>query len=73
MKIEDMRRKVKGTTIKDIEVGECFIDCDGDLCMKMEANQYYNTIVLSTGFIYAFDEDTSVTPVKAHIVIESEE
>lgn len=77
MKIEDMRNKNKEVTIKDIEVGECFIDWDGDLNMKIakiESSDVdsLNAIVLTSGRVWTCDEDKPVTPVKTHIVIESE-
>ena len=77
MKIEDMRNKNKEVTIKDIEVGECFIDWDGDLDMKIakiESSDVdsLNAIVLTSGRLLTCDEDKPITPVKTHIVIESE-
>jgi hypothetical protein len=78
MRIEDMRKKDNELTIKNIEVGECFLDWDGDLCMKIaniESFDYesINAVVLSTGQLWACDENSPITPVKTHIVIESEE
>ena len=72
MKIEDMRKKAKEVTFKDIEVGECFIDWDDDLNMKTTADNHQNAITLANGFLWTCDEDTLVLPVKTHIVIESE-
>jgi len=77
MRVEDMRNKDKEVTIKDIKVGECFIDCDGDLNMKIKNIESFdyesiNAVVLLTGQLWACDEDSPITPVKTHIVIESE-
>lgn len=78
MRIEDMRSKDKETTIKNIKVGECFIDWDGDLCMKIVNTESFdyesiNAVVLFNGRLWACDENRPITPVKTHIVIESEE
>lgn len=73
MRIEDMRKKVKEVTFKDIEAGECFIDWDGDLCMKIVDTESYNAVIILSGLLWSCDENTPVTPVKTHIVIESEE
>lgn len=77
MRTEDMRKKVKETTIKDIEAGEFFLDWNGDLFMKIENiisfdYEDINAIVLSTGQLWACDENSPITPVKTHIVIEQE-
>ena len=73
MKIEDMRKKVKETTIKDIEIGECFIDWDNELNMKVDSSAQCNAVLLSSGLLWICDENSPITPVKTHIVIESEE
>lgn len=78
MRVEDMRNKVKETTIKDIEVGECFIDWAGELSMKIAEIESFdveslNAILLSNGQLWECCEDSPIIPVKTHIVIESEE
>lgn len=73
MRIEDMRREAKKVPFENIKTGECFIDWEGDLCMKTKANNHHNAITLAIGFLWTCDEDTLVLPVKTHIVIESEE
>lgn len=73
MRIEDMRKETKEVAFKAIKVGECFIDWDSDLNMKTTANNQHNAITLVNGFLWTCDEDCLVTPVKTHIVIESEE
>ena len=73
MRIEDMRKKAKEVAFENIETGECFIDWDGDLCMKTTGINHHNAITLANGFLWTCDENTLVTPVKTHIVIEQEE
>ena len=73
MRIEDMRNKVKEVTFEDIKIGECFVDDDDDLSMKVEGNSDYNAVLLSTGLLWNCNDGYPVIPVKTHIVIESEE
>lgn len=73
MRIEDMRKKAKEVAFKDIEVCECFIDWDGDLSIKISDAKSYNALMFSSGLLWACDENSPITPVKTHIVIESEE
>jgi hypothetical protein len=78
MRVEDMKKKDNKVTIKDIEAGEFFLDWDGDLSMKIENiisfdYEDINAVLLSTGQLWACDENSPITPVKTHIVIESEE
>lgn len=73
MRVEDMRVKAEKVRVKDVEFGECFIDWDDELNMKVESNSNYNAMVLSTGLLWVCDGDALVLPVKTHIVIESEE
>ena len=73
MRINDMRKKVNEVTFDSVEAGECFIDWDGDLCLKMADNAHHNAITLETGCPWVCDLDAPVTPVKTYIVIESEE
>ena len=53
--------------LADIPKGECFIDDDCDLMMKIETINGYNCIDVSTGFAYEYDEDVKVTPVKSWV------
>ena len=78
MRTEDMRKKDNEVTIKDIEIGEYFLDCDGNLFMKIENiisfdYEDINAVLLSSGQLWACDENSPITPVKTHIVIEQEE
>ena len=78
MIIKDMRNKAKEVEFKNIKAGECFIDCAGDLSMRIVDIESFdveslNAIVLSTGQLWACYENTPVIPVNTHIVIESEE
>lgn len=54
-------------TLANISKGECFIDDDGDLMMKIETINGCNCIDVSTGFAYEYDEDVKVIPVKSWV------
>ena len=57
----------KKVTLANIQRGECFIDDDDDLMMKIEAINGYNCIDVATGFAYEYDEDVEVIPVKSWV------
>ena len=61
------KNKPQKVTLANIPMGECFIDDDGDLMMKIESIRGYNCIDVSTGYVYEYDEDTEVTPVKSSV------
>lgn len=72
MKIEDKR--LLTTTFEQIEVGECFIDEDEDLYLKIEnvslADEEYNSVDVLTGKVYFKFEEDDVERVRARVVIE---
>lgn len=61
------KNKPQKVTLASILKGECFIDDDGDLMMKIETINGYNCVDVSTGFVYDYDEDVEVTPVKSSV------
>lgn len=72
VKIEDKR--LLTTTFEQIEVGECFIDEDEDLYLKIEnvsvADEGYNCVDVLTGKVYSIFEEDDVERVRARVVIE---
>ena len=60
--------KPQKVALANVPKGECFIDDDGDLMMKIETINGHNCIDVSTGFAYDYDEDVEVTPVKSRII-----
>ena len=50
---------------ENISQGECFIDDDGDLMMKVEEYSSGNAVGIVDGCIYCYDDTSIVTPVKA--------
>ena len=61
------KNKPQKITLTNIPKGECFIDDDGDLMMKIETIDGHNCIDVSTGFAYEYDEDVEVIPVKSWV------
>ena len=55
---------------EDIKQGECFIDCEGDLMMKVEEYASGNAVSIINGCIYTYDDADIVTPVKATLEYE---
>ena len=71
MRISDERKTVT-VTFSEIRDGECFIDDEGDLCMKAyspDNNEFYNAIVLESGQIWIADDNALVERVNAKVVI----
>ena len=72
MKIEDKR--LLTTTFEKIEIGECFIDEDEDLYLKIEHVEFdeeeYNCVDVLTGKVYMIDNIDAVERVRAKVVIE---
>jgi hypothetical protein len=65
--IINCKNKIPKTRLANIPKGECFIDDDGDLMMKIETIGDYNCIDVSTGNAYEYDEDFEVIPVKSWV------
>lgn len=65
--IINCKHKIPKTTLANIPKGECFIDDDGDLMMKIAPVGDHNCIDVSTGIAYEYDEDSEVTPVKSWV------
>ena len=65
--IINCKNKISKTTLDNIPKGECFVDDDGDLMLKIESINGYNCVDVSTGFAYDYDEDAEVTPVKSWV------
>ena len=71
MRVIDERKKTT-TAFKEIRAGECFIDDEGDLCMKAystDQDALYNAIILESGQIWIVDDDDLVEKVNTKVVI----
>lgn len=69
MKIIDSRKAKAVITFANIKMGECFIDDDGDVIMKVEEWANNNAIDMRTGAAYFFDGETEVIPIKTSLTI----
>lgn len=72
MKITDNRKKPLVKKFEDILVGECFIDDDGDVTIKVLDSVANNTfaVCLRTGDIWFPCDDHELDIVSAMVVIE---
>lgn len=75
MVIFDKRQPTK-VFFKDIESGECFIDEEGDLNIKLDVSVYVveeegrpNAVALASGVAWCCCDDVEVIKVKARITI----
>ena len=77
MIISDKRQLTK-VFFKDIESGECFIDSDGDLNIKLDVEPYlveeercHNAVTLASGVAWRCSNDMEVIKVRAKVTIEA--
>lgn len=72
MKIVDSRKSVESEFFNQLQVGDVFIDEDGDINIKVyDDNKDYYAVVLKTGLVW-FPADTHcVIKLNAHLVIEN--
>ena len=71
MIVKDERRKVT-VPFKEIHYGECFIDEEGDLNMRVsspEDDMFYNAVVLESGQLWIADDNTLVEKVNARVTM----
>lgn len=66
-------RKSKEKTFKDLQIGEVYIDGDGDVCMKLDNVVVDNAVMLEDGNVISADFNSIVIPVKATLTIEGDE
>ena len=50
--------------------GDTFLDCDGDLCLKIDAEGERNAVCISFAALLSFDEEDEFELVNAKCVIE---
>ena len=56
----------------ELDVGDTFIDIEGDLMMKIDVRQlchHYNCVMLSSGGLYTCDDNDCVDPVNCRIEV----
>lgn len=52
----------------ELDVGDTFIDIEGELMMKIGARNY-NSVMLSSGHLHTFNDNTYVEPVDCRIEV----
>jgi hypothetical protein len=62
-------------TFKDIPVGKCFIDTDGEVCIRIsqEIDCHINSFCFSDNKTYGFSDCYPVRPVEVELVVHKEE
>ena len=71
MIVKDERKKVT-VPYREIRCGECFIDDEGDLNMRVDPpndDGFYNAVVLESGQLWVADDDALVEKVNARVTI----
>lgn len=71
MTVKDERRKVT-IPFREIHYGECFIDEEGDLNMRVDPPDdgiFYNAVVLQSGQLWVVDDETLVEKVNARVTM----
>lgn len=73
--MEIVNKKKPSCRFDEIEEGQCFITCVNPesiyMRMKVVNSEYiFVAVDLTTGQLYAFDQDIFVTPIKAKVEID---
>ena len=65
-----------GTLLSAIPVGSCFLDFEGQVCMKIaevvrtERGEHLNVVLLATGRLAGFDQESYVKIVNTELIVE---
>lgn len=71
------KREPATVPFKEIKVGECFIDNDGELNIKLDLSYYAvtegypNAVVLDSAQPWSCDDEMQVIKVRAKVVIDA--
>lgn len=67
-------KPVNTVPFKDIPVGGCFIDHDGEICMKIDQNNgEYGTVCFADNTVYSGNIFRNVQPVEVELIVHAEE
>lgn len=72
MNIVDERDTAKQTVFDDLRVGDCFMDKDGDICIKTEQDSGIYTTDYRNWYPVRMDADEKVVPLEATLTIKEE-
>ena len=70
MEIIDERDKGEHTTFNELCIGDCFMDKDGDLCIKTEVDSGIYTTNHRNWYSVRCDADDKVIPLEATLTIK---
>ena len=64
-----------GPLLSAIPVGSCFLDFEGQVCMKIdeiisEDEEHFNVVFLATGLLAGFDPSLYVNIVNTELIVE---
>lgn len=57
------------TRFKNLHFGDAFVNCEGQVCMKIKSFDY-NVVVLEDGNIYWMDDDAEVKAVECTLTYD---
>jgi hypothetical protein len=66
-------RTFKEKTFEDLQIGDVYIDGDGDVCIKINTINGDNAVMLENGVIICTDSNAIVIPVKATLLLKRNE
>ena len=72
MNVVDERGNVKQTTFVDLCIGDCFMDKDGDICIKTDQDSGIYTTDNRNWYSVRMDADEKVVPLEATLIIKEE-
>jgi len=73
VKITYKSKKPDQVRFKDIMAGQTFYDRDGEVCLKIETNDFgFNAVSLSYNCPYDFNGNDLMTPVNAELIVDGE-
>ena len=67
-------KKTVPVRFDEIKVGQCFMDSEGGVCLKVSNNiDCYNVFAFSNERLYLFYASTAVVPIEAELIVHAEE
>lgn len=66
-------KKTVTVRFDEIKVDQCFIDTDGDVCLKVSRDFGYNVYSFGDKKLYEFYPDCDVVPVEVELIVHAEE
>jgi hypothetical protein len=69
------KNNTTGTLLSAVPIGSCFLDFEGQVCMKIDDpfgddEEHLNVVFLATGLLAGFDPSLYVNVVDAELIVE---